>query len=95
MATAIVQQLITLSNEQTVEVPEGADPEYFRRYAEAKLNPRPKRKSRTRRGTPSKSINYAEQVLHKRTAFWSIESAAGYTAEVDTDLNISYRDEVA
>ena len=60
---------IILSNDQMIQIPEGADPDYVRRIEENKLRnqARPKRRRRTRRsGRPSKRINYAEQVLYKR-----------------------------
>lgn len=60
---------ITLSNGKTVEVPEGADPKYFKRFEEAKLKPRKARRkagSRTRRN--SRKTNYAQQVIARSKA---------------------------
>lgn len=55
-------QFVTLSNGATVEVPEGADPASFKRFAEAKLRlaANPKRKaSRSTTRKPSKRSQYA------------------------------------
>lgn len=59
----IVPQFVTLSNGQSVEVPDGATPASFRRYAEAKLKlaANPKRKpSRSTTRKASKKSNYAK-----------------------------------
>lgn len=61
MATQII-----LSSGKWVNVPEGADPDFFRRIQETgvKLAASPrKQKSTKRNGKPKKSVNYAEQVL--------------------------------
>lgn len=64
-----IAQYVVLSNGQMVQVPEGADPDAFRKVQEAglrlKANPK-RRKRRERRGTPKKRINYAESVLWMR-----------------------------
>jgi hypothetical protein len=40
---------IRLSNDQLIKVPDGADPDCFRRIKEAELNYKPKRKRRSTR----------------------------------------------
>jgi len=67
----VLQKFITLSNGQIKEVPEGADPKYFRKFEEAKLRRqgKPKRRkagSRTRRN--SRKTNYAQQVIARGKA---------------------------
>jgi hypothetical protein len=58
---------IVLSNNTMVQVPEGADPDRFRQYEEAKLNYKPKRKRRSStrchrsRRHPSASTVFAQQ----------------------------------
>ncbi|MCL4296535.1 MAG: hypothetical protein KJ077_12440 [Anaerolineae bacterium] len=55
---------VTLSNGQIVEVPQGADPAYFKRFEEARLrlaaNPKPKKaKKSSSSRKPTKRSSYA------------------------------------
>ena len=58
-----IPQTIKLSNGQTLEVPEGADPAAFRRFAEARANPKRRRSPRRRAGSTSRKQNYAAGVI--------------------------------
>lgn len=69
------QTIIVLSNGDFVIVPEGADPDWLRRYHENLIyraaNPRPKRKRRRSEGKASKKVNYAAAVVGREIA-WNV-----------------------
>lgn len=58
---------IVLSTGEWATVPEGADPDAYRRYCEARIklaaNPRKRQRAYVRSSKPSRKINYAERVL--------------------------------
>ena len=61
---------VKLTNGQWVNVPDGADPEHYRRYRNALLERKinGKRTRRTRRRRTSKRTNYAAQVIARGKA---------------------------
>jgi len=56
---------ITLSNDKKVQVPDGADPRYFRKVKEAGIRLSNGKKVKTPRhnGRPKKKVNYGRLVL--------------------------------
>jgi hypothetical protein len=99
--TQIIEQYKSGENLEAI-IPDGADLEWWEQNISqlvvAQANPSRRRNGHN--GHPQKRINYAEQVTRRSTVdvllndpMWSVESAAGFTAEVArNDGSVSYTD---